>query len=371
MDTVPLEASLHSLIDEAAAAAPGSELGGEITAFLHESLGDSASLAEWSTRILARLFAHTPLCFFSPSLPEARAAAVPIIEEAIAAPLLTTRIVNETGARLGALGYNAQVVKGENECAFFFYEAGRRRKVIFENQRFHLPETGSTFDRDELLACLKQAPDRFSPNVALRCIVQQHLLPVAAYVAGPGEMAYWAQLKPLFAHFNLPMPIVYPRNRCVLTSLKLNKILAKLGLSVADLTAPQPELLARALDAAVRSKGRVLLDQHVPIVEDAARELTAALRALKGLQDVADGFATRCDGTLNWLRDAVLHADAGEVETIGRQLDRVCTALAPGRLPQERVYTICTFLFEHGWGLTDRMLQDLEVTDFGVQEIEL
>ena len=68
---------------------------------------------------------------------------------------------------------------------------------------------------EEMLALLETAPERFSPNVALRPVVQQTLFPAAACVAGPGEIAYWAQLKPVFDHHGVTMPVIWPRSRAV------------------------------------------------------------------------------------------------------------------------------------------------------------
>ena len=371
MDRVDAGDGLHAFIDEAAAAVPGSELSADVADALHAALDVSDSLSDWCARILAKLFADTPLLFFSPALPEARRAATPIIEAAIRDALATTRLLNETGERLAAAGYAAQIVKGADECAFFLYEEGRRRKVTFTGGRFQLPETGASYSEAELLALLGEAPERFSPNVALRCIVQQVLFPVAAYVAGPGEIAYWAQLEPVFAHFGQPMPVVYPRARCVLTTIKTNKILKQLGLRREELTQPRQDLLARALDHAVRSEGRTLLEAHEPGIDAASEALVQALRGSKGLAGYAEGYASRSEGALAWLREALLRADAGQAATVEAKLERVCATLAPGRTPQERVYSICSYLFQHGWGLAGRLMKEVDLTDFGVREIEL
>ena len=99
-----------------------------------------------------------------------------------------------------------------------------------------------------MVALVRTEPDRFSANVAMRCIVQQRLFPVAAYVAGPGEVAYWAQFKELFDRYELPMPIVYPRARAVLTTLKLTQLTRKLGLTLDDFGETPEALIDRSLD---------------------------------------------------------------------------------------------------------------------------
>ncbi|MCC6143710.1 MAG: bacillithiol biosynthesis cysteine-adding enzyme BshC, partial [Candidatus Hydrogenedentes bacterium] len=247
MYRVPVEPTLHGLVDQLAAEVPGSEWREEIEAFLHESLDASDSFADWTARLLARLFRDTPLVLFAPHLPAARAAAATVIRREIDAPLHSTDLVNGQGARLQDLGYPPQVVKGGAECNFFLEVDQRRRKVTWQDEHFVLPELSKHFSQDELRGLTETDPGRFSPNVALRPVVQQALFPAAAYVAGPGEIAYWAQLKPVFNHFGLPMPCVYPRADATITSIKLNKIQRKLGLALEDLRDPADQIEDRAL----------------------------------------------------------------------------------------------------------------------------
>ncbi|MBN2308569.1 MAG: bacillithiol biosynthesis cysteine-adding enzyme BshC, partial [Candidatus Hydrogenedentes bacterium] len=203
---VPVEPSLHDTVERAAAECPGSEFRGEIASFLHDSLDAAESLADWTARLIARLFKGTGLIVFSPQLPAAREAAAPVLAREIAEPLAATRLLTEAGTRLEALGFPVQVAKAAHECCFFVEADGRRRKVVFDDGRYLLPEDGAAYTPAELLELLENAPARFSPNVALRCVVQQRLFPTAAYVAGPGELAYWAQLRPLFEHFAPALP---------------------------------------------------------------------------------------------------------------------------------------------------------------------
>ena len=369
---VALEPQLHDLIHEVAAACPGSENRDEVAAFLHDSLDHSSSVADWFACIMARLFRDTPLLFFPAHLQAAREAVIPIIEREIRDPLATTRAVNESGQELAALGYPQQIEKNDNECSFFLEMGERRRKVLFEGSRFILPEENIACSTDEMLAFLKATPERFSPNVALRCVIQQHLFPVTAYVAGPGEIAYWAQFKTLFAFHETDMPAVYPRKRCVLTSTKLRKLMTKLGLSMDDLADVHERVLEKALASTESSPARDALQTQRPAIEAALTQLTEALLPHeKTAHDMASSLSEHVRGNLDRIESTILKGDKNRLDAVARQVDRLQTALCPWRKPQERVYTVFSFLFEHGWDLIPRLTKELDIEDFGLQEVEL
>ena len=372
MYKVALDDSLHAGIDEAAANTGGSEFRDEVAALLHETLDASDSLADWTTRLLMRLFKDTPLVFFAPHLPAARHLAAEIIEKEIRDPLATTALLNEAGSALERLDFPTQIVKKERECSFFIENGGQRKKVLYEKGRFITPDDEREYTETELLERLRASPEHFSPNVALRCIVQQHLFAAAAYVAGPGELAYWAQLKGLFERYGQAMPVIYPRARCALTTIKLNKLLRKLGLSVGDLERHEDGLLESALRNTSKNPGYEF--------ERAQRgELEMALaRLVEGLEKdaptaaaMAKSLSEDVGSKLDRIERAILSSDATKTDATRKQLRRLCSSLAPMRKPQERVYNIFSFLFEYGWGLIPRLIDELDIESFERMEVEL
>jgi bacillithiol synthase len=372
---VPLSPALHTLIDEAATQAPGSEFRDEVAAFLHKSVDESATLASWFARLMARLFRDTPLVFFAPYLPEARKAAASVIEKAILDPLATSRIVNEAGERLKQLGFEPQVVKGPTECGFFLEMGDRRRKVLFENGRFVLPEERISCTKEEMLLMLSAAPERFSPNVVLRCVVRQALLPVAAYMAGPGEIGYWAQTKELFAHFGYPMPVVYPRPRACVVTTKTKKLLDKFGFKADELHFSEDVLLERALRAVARHPALEPIEKSRGTIEN---ELQVMVEAVRGLSlkstaplDMAQSSTEQISAVLARLERSILRADEAQTDAMRKQVLRLRNTLSPERIPQERYYCVLSFLFEHGWEFMPRLLRSLSVTSFDVQEVAL
>ena len=372
---LPARSELHILADEAAAHAPGSEFAAEIATFLHESIDASENLSELNARIMARLFRDTPLAIFTPELAAARRAAVPIFAREIENPLASTAQLNNGGSRLETAGYGAQVVKDDTSCNFFLEHKGQRCRVRYVDGKFLLPDTGDRFEQADLLALIHESPERFTANVALRCVVQQHLFPVRAYVAGPGELAYWGQLKGVFDAFDTPMPVVYPRIRAVLTSLKTNKLLQKLGLDLEALDKSAAELEELVLRRGDQDPSLGLLAARRAALEATLDGLRIDLAGLgkkgKGAVALANQFAEDVLQSVDHLERNLLRADATRMETIQNQIARLTTELAPDRKPQERYYTLFSWLFQYGWDLIPHLIQHLDHQNFDLQEVEL
>lgn len=374
MYTVPADPSLHALIDRAADTTAASEYREEVRGFLHDAVDASNSFSDFFSRIMARLFRETPLLLFTPELPEARRHAAGILAKEIAHPLESTRALQEAGRHMESLGYGAQVVKGDADCSFFLEWDGVRTKVEYADGRFILPQQKQSLSQDEMLALLDEAPERFTPNVVLRCIIQQHLFPVAAYVAGPGELAYWGQLKPVFQLFDQPMPIVYPRARCLLLPPKAKKILKKFGMDWTELQDPTDTLVDRALRSAAPNPALDRLQTARPGMEAALADFAKHVRGPESdlaLEAMAKTFLQNAGTALDRLESGLLHKDQARTSAIQAQVIRVATQLAPLRKPQERVLNVLTFLFEQGWEFVPRIMNALDAERMDVQEIDL
>lgn len=374
MHCMPAAASIHGLIDNAAIEARASELLEEVRSVLHLTLECATSLADWFALVMGWLFQDTPLIVFQPHTPEVRRIARPIFEREITHPLESTRLLNEAGQRLATLGYAPQLVKAPEECNFFLEMGGRRRKVIYESGAFVLPEENMVCGQDDLLELLQHAPERFSPNVALRCMVQQSLFQPAAYVAGPGEIAYWAQFKPVFEFFELPMPTVYPRARAIILPAKEKALLKRYDFTLDDLMRPEDALVDEALRRTFKSPALDALRDRRTAVESAMDDLvTAVENAARDAQvrETLRQWRAHTASGLDRAERALMRANTAQSDAARKQIRRLCSVLAPDRKPQERVYSIVSFLFEYGGELIPKLMQALDAESFTVNEVEL
>jgi len=285
------------------------------------SLHESESMTTWTARLLARLFRDSELTLFVPSLPRAREIAAEVIRREIESPLESSARANEGGRALEAIGYTAQVVKGEEDCNFFYEHDGYRRKVTFESDRFNIADTPQTFSQAELLVELDEHPERFSPNVILRCVVQQHLFPTASYVAGPGEINYWAQLGSVFEQFQLPMPVVYPRASAVLTNIKTNKLLNKFELAPSGFAQDPESLIEQMLASQATDPLLTSLKEVRAAAENAITSWQSNTTNKKNAAAIGEKLAERVAAEFDRAERALLRADEKKVETIRQQIE--------------------------------------------------
>jgi uncharacterized protein YllA (UPF0747 family) len=203
---------------------------------------------------------------------------------------------------------------------------------------------------------LADDPTRFSPNVFLRPIVESTVFPVLAYVAGPGEAAYYAQLEPLYGASGLRMPVIYPRLSATLIEGRIGRALEALALDASEVGRPRHEVLAELT--------RRTLPDEVTRALAALRETTA--EGYRRLIDAADAVDPTLAGPLGASRNAALaelarnerkivaHAERRD-RTLAERLDRVRAHLYPGGAPQERVLNALPYLARDP-RLLDRLL---------------
>src|SRR5258706_11943410 len=143
------------------------------------------------------------------------------------------RLVEEKNQLLEALGYHPQVFA--RDINFFYSEKNLRQRIEKTENGFSVVDTSIKFSSIEIETLIKTEPEKFSPNVILRPLYQETILPNLAYVGGPAEVVYWLQLKGVFDHFKTPLPILMPRNFAAVMDEPSKKKFDKTGLELKDL----------------------------------------------------------------------------------------------------------------------------------------
>jgi bacillithiol biosynthesis cysteine-adding enzyme BshC len=137
------------------------------------------------------------------------------------------QLVEQTSTELDNLGYKTQIFP--REINFFYLEDGIRERIIKEDNTYKVNNTELSFSEEEILALLESNPEKFSPNVVMRPLYQEVILPNLAYVGGPAEIIYWLQLGKVFEHYETAFPILLPRNFALVINKASQKKLDKFG----------------------------------------------------------------------------------------------------------------------------------------------
>ncbi len=200
-----------------------------------------------------------------------------------------------------------------------------------------------------MLDTLDEHPERFSPNVVTRPLYQDSLLPTAAYIAGPGEIAYFAQLEPAYEWAGLPMPLIHPRVTATIVEERLERVLEKYHITPEDILSDAHGKNTALFDAMIES-------ELVPRFESALSEIDSTLEGLR--EKVIQADAT-LDGALSSLKGKVLTAvrdfegktlaaERKRHATTKAQLDKLLAALLPSGELQERELNMVYFLNKYG-----------------------
>ncbi|MBN1206202.1 MAG: bacillithiol biosynthesis cysteine-adding enzyme BshC [Myxococcaceae bacterium] len=315
---------------------------------LERAYRPEATLVDAFAEVLSTVFAEEGLVFLDPRDARLAPLAAPVHRRALTEASAIAAGLAERGNALAEAGFSEQVHVRPGAPLSFFSPEG------VEGARYRLdpaspgswslvghPE-GASVTTPELLAWLEREPLRFTTSALLRPILQDTWLPTAAYVGGPGEIAYFAQLAPLYAHVGLPLPLIVPRARFRVLDDRTRGLLDKLRLAPDDVTTPRHELLA-LLSARGAGEG---FDPPEAVEARLMGALAPELSRLgERMASLDPSFAHAIERTEESVRGALSRLVAKYGRAIAQRdqvtverVDRLRAYLTPEGAPQERIY---------------------------------
>ncbi|MCX6121443.1 MAG: bacillithiol biosynthesis cysteine-adding enzyme BshC [Ignavibacteriales bacterium] len=315
------------------------------------------------------LLEDSGLIFFDPHNPDTKKILKPIFEQELNNISHTCQLVI-TQSELLEKQYHAQV-KPRAVNLFLFHNGGRYA-IEPREQGFSLKGTRRTFSKEEMLEFLNTDPNLFSPNVILRPICQDYLFPTLAYVAGPSEVAYFAQFKLLYENFDIPEPIIYPRCSATVVEDRIQKIINKYGLQSKDFFTDIDILKGRITATISDFKVEELFSNTFGTVSESLTSLKGGLESIDPtLVPAMESTLSRMQGALNGLKEKTLAAQVRQHEISLRQLDKVSLSLFPNSNLQEREMNIVYFLNKYGLEFLRWLRSELVLDKFMHQIINL
>ncbi len=359
---VELPASVTDVVTELRALLPPTEFSDDLFARLSATYRPGVSIVDAFARWLDLILGPHGLVVFDPSDGAAKSLVQSIFSRELAVVGQTSRLAAAAGDELSRLGYHAQVTPSPDAVSLFSLDGGRNaiRRIDGDDDSFDVgPNTQSLA---ELRRRAEGDPSSFSPNVLLRPVVQDTLFPTVGYVAGPSELAYLGQLRKVYEHFDVPMPVVYPRATVTIADRSMLKFLARYPIGFENLQAQDDGVLNRLLASLLPAS----VEQAVVETEQAVASRLTALAGqvsevdptLVGAVDTTRGKMER---DIRQLRGKIIQAAKRRDETLRRQFHRARNQAFPGADPQERSVNGLYFLNRYGPHLVDQLLDDLPV----------
>jgi bacillithiol biosynthesis cysteine-adding enzyme BshC len=348
-----------------------SEFKKNILSTLSQVYSEKRSFVDAFASWMMHLFGKTGLVCIDATHPEFKSLGKEIFGLEIKEHSPSTDRVLDTSKRLAELDYPVQVQLHEGILDLFVGDQ-KRETVRIQDSDFLIGDSKSPISEQDLLSRLEKEPHHFSPNVLLRPLYQDALLPTVAYVGGPGEIAYFAQLKGVYEHFGLPMPVIYPRKNVTLLETRTANILDQYGLSVEEIWRKGSGVIHGVISGQIPQTASEMLDSIVERLREDLQSLQDELvRVELSLEKAVDQAQGKIEYQISFLEKKILQASKKRHETIRQQLIKTVNTLFPNRKPQERVLNITPFLFKYGESLIDRLFGaiDLDETDHQIVEL--
>ncbi len=338
----------------------------KLKSLFKKSYVEQKTLTEATKYLVNELFGETGLVIVDGDDKKLKSLLIPYVKKELLESY-AVKSIQETNTFLEK-HYRLQVTP--REINFFYIEDTVRERIVFEDGLYKVNNTEIAFTKEEILTELNKNPEKFSPNVIMRPLYQEVVLPNLSYIGGGGELAYWLQLKELFNSSNIPFPILMLRNSVLFTTEKLSKKLEKIGAGYPDLFLKQDILCKKTVkDCSTlelsfqdqKNKLKAIFDELKPLIEQTDVTFKGALEAQEKKQ---------MKGIKN-LEHRLQRAEQRKHADLVTRIKAIQDALFPRKGLQERNQNFATLYKFYGEEIFSELFENLDPFDFRFYVLEL
>ena len=317
--------------------------GGEIIRIIRDCYQLGVTIEQATFKLVNALFADYGLLILLPDSTVVKKTFGPVIKKELLEGF-SHAAVKET---VGQFPAEYKVQASGREINLFYLLDDKRERIERSGNDFSIVNTALKFTREEMLLELNDHPERFSPNVILRPVLQEMILPDIAFIGGGGEVAYWLELKKVFEAAAVPYPMLIVRNSFLFISKELQAIAEKLQFSYTDLFKPELELINQLVkrDSVLQLTVEKEKQQMIALYE-AIKKLAAHVDIT--LQTHTDALQTQALNKITALEKKILSAEKKKFAAQQRQLQKLKMQLFPDNNLQERVGNLLPFYANQG-----------------------
>jgi len=348
---VVVDDSIAAVVDQLFELLPNSEFAADMKALVKDAWQPGRGYAESFAMMMTSLLGRYGLIFLDPLDPELKKLAAPLYSEAAQRAPEIAAAIEKRSSELESAGYHAQVLATANSFPLFLHdEQGARHAVVrVENGKYKTKDVEQEYTAEELAALARETPDKFSPNVTLRAVVQDYLLPTIAYYGGAAEIAYFAQTAEVYRVLERPATPILPRSSLTMIERHTGRTLERYELSLKDFFEGLEPVIKRVVEEHLGANTAKLF---VNTEENVNHELDRLRRDLESidptLASALDTGRKKINYQLEGLRARFVRAQMERDEAVHRQLQRAFDQLYPNKDLQERHINITSLLARHG-----------------------
>lgn len=334
---------------------PSTEFASELERILRDSYATGRTYGEAFARLLTALIGHYGLILLDPLDARLKNLAAPLYSQAARrAPEIASALVARN-RELEAANYHAQVLVSEDSFPLFLHKNNARHALTrAHNGKYKMKGSDDEFTVEELAERALNEPENFSPNVSLRAVVQDYLLPTICYFGGGAEIAYFAQTSEMYRLLNRPATPIFHRASMTIIERRAARTLARYDLRLEDFFAGEEALTARVVETHLGADTAREFNRTKETISDALAELHEHLKTFDvTLADAMHTSAHKIDYQLEKMRGKFHRAQLARERAAHRQLERAFAALYPEKTLQERRLNITSLYARHGRYILD------------------
>ncbi|CAN5436519.1 bacillithiol biosynthesis cysteine-adding enzyme BshC [soil metagenome] len=319
-------------------------------------------------RFLNYLLKDDGLIFIDPSDTDLKRKLIPVFEKELTTFPQSCEMVVNTSAELEH-EYEPQI-KPKPINLFFIHNGGRYLLEPREENIFALKNCRQKFTKEEIFTKLRSSTELFSPNVLLRPICQDTLLPTVAYVGGPSEVSYFAQFKDAYDFFKVPMPVIFPRVSITILESKVTGFLEKNDLEFQDLFKVKElskKLAKRSSNLSVEEIFTKFTDEYNSLVYSFQEELEKVDKNLVGSLSKKN---QQYSDSINILKEKFSASQVNQNTVANKQLSKILNVIYPANTLQERYLNILYFINKYGMDFIVHLKDNMDIEVFEHQVFE-
>jgi bacillithiol biosynthesis cysteine-adding enzyme BshC len=334
--------------------------GGELAGIVEKAYAGFDKLADATRYLVNALFGQYGLVIIDADDHRLKQQFAHIIEQDIVEEN-SFKNITATNYQLEKLGVHVQV--NPREINFFYLTDGSRERIIFEDGLYKVLNTEIAFSKEELISEIKTYPERFSPNVVMRPLYQEYILPNIAYVGGGAEVVYWLELKSNFEHYKVDFPILILRNSGLVIPKRISTKIERMELSAAD--------LFKSADS-IKNNWIKKHSEHQLSLQEEIVTFRQVFEAIKQLSEKVDPTLVKSAGAVEArlehavinLEKKLIKAEKLNYQTRLEQIDNIKAELFPKDSLQERTENFGLFYVKWGQEFIDELIRHFEPLEF-------
>ncbi|MDQ6651178.1 MAG: bacillithiol biosynthesis cysteine-adding enzyme BshC [Acidobacteriota bacterium] len=361
---VLIDSSINAVLDRLLEFLPSSEFTADFEVVVRDAYRPGHSYGEAFARIMTSLLGHYGLILLDPLDQRLKTLAAPLYASAALRAHEIATAIEVRSRKLQEAGYHAQVTASENSFPLFMHDAGGARHALIRSAdgKYSAKHEDKAYSAEELSNLASTRPESFSPNVTLRAVVQDYLLPTIAYCGGAAEIAYFAQTAEVYRLLERPITPILPRASLTMIERHSGRVLERYGLGLADLFVGLENVLARVVEEHLGTDTAKSFAKTEATVNSELDDLREHLREIDPtLADALETGRRKINYQLEGLRTRFHRSQMSRDEAAHRQLLRAFEQLYPHKELQERHINITSLLARHGRYVIDWIYNAINV----------